>query len=221
MRPLGSRGRKELGTAVSVVLILVLGGCAGAGTTVTGAASTGDTTQNVESATSTIDVGSEAAALTAAPSADVQPPMETEEPDATMATGAPEVTQDFEEDAGADLEEFDYPADPDPAESVVATLCSLNRDYFSSLGGSSPRADDSLRMAALGVSDMVGYWESLVPTYPEIEDDVATATSIQEKWDEALLAQDNGDEGGSRTALEEADALIAELPPAAEVDCVP
>lgn len=224
---LGSRGRKQLGTAVSVSLIVLLGGCAdGASTSTDPAASTADTAAATavaggsDDVESTVDADSQMA-LTAAPSADVQPPMETDEPDATMATGAPEVTQDFEEDAGTDLEEYEYPADPAPAESVVSTLCNLNRDYFSGLRASSSGADDDLRMAVLGVSDMLGYWESLVPSYPEVEDDVATVAAIQATWDEALLARDNGDEAEADAALAEADVLIETLPAATEVDCVP
>lgn len=223
---LGSRGRKQLGTVVSVSLVLLLGGCADGGGTVTGAAGTADTAAATAAAGGADDVESTVApdsqtALTAAPSADVQPPMETDQPDATMATGAPEVTQDFQDDAGSDLEEYEYPADPAPAESVVSTLCNLNRDYFTSLSASSSGADDDLRMAVLGVSDLLGYWESLVPSYPEVADDVATVAAIQATWDEALLARDNGDEAEADAALAEADVLIETLPAATEVDCVP
>ncbi|WP_281966189.1 hypothetical protein [Serinicoccus marinus] len=144
--------------------------------------------------------------------------MKTEDPEAEMASGSPSVTQDFSDDAGADLEEYEYPDDPEPAESVVATLCNLNRSYFATLAES---ADTDLRMAVVGVTELLAYWESLVPHYPEVAEDVSTAGEVVAAWDEAVLARDNGDVAGADAAVAEANELIDSLPETAQVDCVP
>lgn len=213
--------------ALSLTLLAVLTGCTGGEPSsdgaVAGAASTADVSTGAaggEPGDSPAEPssGDVNAGVTAAPSADAQEPMKTDDPDPEMATGAPSVTQDFSDDAGADLQEYDYPDDPEPAESVVATLCNLNRGYFSSLAAST---EGDPRMAVVGATELLGYWEGLVPHRPEVEEDVATAGEIVAKWDEAVLARDNGDDAGARTALAEADDLIASLPDTAEVNCVP
>lgn len=218
IRPVLSRA------AAPVLLLAVLTGCTGGGpstesapdpATSTSEASAGSAGGDASASPTSGDVN---AGVTAAPSADAQEPMKTDDPDPEMASGAPAVTQDFSDDAGADLEEYDYPDDPEPAESVVATLCNLNRGYFSTLSES---ADTDLRMAVVGVTELLGYWEGLVPHHPEVEEDVATATEIVARWDEAVLARDNGEDAAAEAALQEADDLIADLPDAPEVDCVP
>ncbi|WP_299520881.1 hypothetical protein [uncultured Serinicoccus sp.] len=210
--------------AAPVLLLALLTGCTGGGSSPASApdsatstldASAGGDSGDASASPTTGDVN---AGVTAAPSADAQEPMKTDDPDPEMASGAPAVSQDFSDDAGADLEEYDYPDDPEPAESVVATLCNLNRGYFSSLAES---ADADLRMAVVGVTELLGYWESLVPHYPAVEEDVATAGQIVAKWDEAVLARDNGEDAAAETALGEAEELITSLPDTAEVDCVP
>ena len=209
--------------AAPLLLVAVLSGCTGGGSS---GESEADATSTVDASagasggdsSATPTSGDVNAGVTAAPSADAQEPMKTEDPDPEMASGTPSVTQDFSDDAGDDLEEYDYPDDPEPAESVVSTLCNLNRGYFSSLAESS---EVDLRMAVVGVTELLGYWESLVPHYPEVEADVSTAGDIVAKWDEAVLARDNGDEAAAEAAVAEADELIATLPDTAEVECVP
>lgn len=210
------RGKALLPAALLVFLV----GCTGSDSpssptstqpTAANAGSSGDAMQS--SAPSEVNAG-----VTAAPSADEQEPMKTEDPEAEMASGSPSVTQDFSDDAGADLQEYEYPDDPEPAESVVATLCNLNRSYFTTLAES---ADTDLRMAVVGVTELLGYWESLVPHYPEVAEDVSTAGGVVAAWDEAVVARDNGDGAAADAAVAEANELIDSLPETAPADCVP
>lgn len=129
---------------------------------------------------------------------------------------------DYADDAGADLQQFDYPDDPEPAESIVGTLCNLNQTHFEGLRvtrDGEPVVDDNLRTVLVGLSDLLGAWETLRNHYPDSVPDIDTAREIYELWDEAVLNVDNGDLDAAQTAMDEAESLLEELPDGPSSDC--
>lgn len=122
---------------------------------------------------------------------------------------------DYSVDAGKDLAEFEYEDEPPLADSVLSTLCNLNRTFFSGLrtsDGGGPVADDTLRTNLVGLSDLIDEWESFRGQVPDAVADIDLAEQIYVRWDTALLSMDSGD---SRTAQQEmaaAERLLGELP---------
>ncbi len=136
----------------------------------------------------------------------------------------PADTTDYSQDAGNEAEEYEYEDEPPPAESVALTLCNLNQVYFNglrTLNSDTPIVDEKLRASLVGLSDLVDYWDTLRTQYPDAEDDINTGMAISQKWDEAVLSQDNGDDAAVSKAMGAAEKLIAELPEEAGSDCVP
>lgn len=146
-------------------------------------------------------------------------PAGTGSDDGEVAGGA---AVDYSNDAGESLREYDYPDDPEPADTIVATLCNLDQRFFQGLRtveNGSPVADDSLRMSVLAVSDLLETWESLRPHYPDAVPAIDTAQAVRDTWDEALLSLENGERGPAVDLMVTAEALIAELPESAGAGC--
>lgn len=142
----------------------------------------------------------------------------------TTEAGAPQGREpDYAHDAGRTMKAYEYPDDPEPAESVVATLCNLNRDYFETLQPTKDGkavVDSTLSMAVLGLSDLLDYWDSLRPHYPEVGHDIDVAWAIRDAWDEALLAVENGDPSVAQGAMAKAQGLIEDLPSSSPDACM-
>lgn len=129
---------------------------------------------------------------------------------------------DYSVDAGNDVPEYEYEAEPAAPDSVVATLCNLNRQYISSFRteqAGSAVVDDNLRTNLVGFSDLLGSWETLRTQYPELVPDIDTAEAVYKAWDQALLSNDNGDESESDASMLEAESLLNELPEDAPAGC--
>lgn len=146
----------------------------------------------------------------------------------TEESGAPEESEvsahavDYSTDAGQELQEYEYPDDPEPAGTVSATLCNLDQQFFLGLRAAedgSPVADDSLRMSVLAVGDLLDTWESLRPHYPEVGAEIDTAHAVRNSWDHALLSLENGEAAEARVHMAEAEEHIGELPETAGPDC--
>jgi len=122
---------------------------------------------------------------------------------------------DYSTDAGAKLREYEYPDDPRPADSIIATLCNLNQDYLANLGSTDPQsfdADGSFQTVLIGFSDVLEEWDSLRPHFPERVEDIDHAQALYAAWDNALKSQESGDSTDVERHLEEAEALLEELP---------
>lgn len=210
-------------SSVAVSLVLVLGACGG-GPTGSGATVTSDASSG---AASTRDVSPQPALASSvtpsdSTSAESRPAGDTNDND--VGSGSSTSSEDgdlrvqepnYEADAGRTLKEYDYDEDIQPADSIVATLCNLNREY---LQGLSPGHDgeefpgDQLRMATLSLGDNVSIWDSVKFDYPEVEQDIATTAMVHDLWSEALVAADNNDLELANDLLREADQEIQGLP---------
>lgn len=210
-------------SSVVVSLVLVLGACGGdvtdSGATVTSAASSG--------AVSTRDVSPQPALASSvtpsdSTSAESRPAGETDDNDGGSVSNTSSEDGDlrvqepnYKTDAGRTLKEYDYHEDIQPADTIVATLCNLNREY---LQGLSPGREgeefpgDQLRMATLSLGDNVSIWESIKYDYPEVEQDIETTAMVHHLWSEALVAADNNDLELANDLLREADQEIQDLP---------
>lgn len=134
----------------------------------------------------------------------------------------PEDDTDYSVDAGNDMKEYEYPDVPLPADSTLGTLCNLNQAYLAGLrtvSGGTAVVDDTLRTTLVGFSDLLSEWEMLRPHFPEHEADFDRAQALYEAWDRAVLSEENGDSGGARNAMAEAEDLLDELPADAGPDC--
>ncbi len=111
---------------------------------------------------------------------------------------------------------FVYTEEIEPAETLTATLCNLNSEFLRSLrsedASGAPIVDDNLRYAILTLGDSVSLWRDLVLSYPETAEDVALAEQVRELWDDALLAQDNGQAGEANEFMRLAEDVVDELP---------
>lgn len=115
--------------------------------------------------------------------------------------------------------------EPEPAESMVGTLCNLNRPHLEELSArvvvEGQLDDQMLRLAALSLSDDLGVWEGMAWQVPEAESEIEVAREIYAHWEYAVGLVDAGDQ---ETAMDEWDAaaeLLAVLPPGdvSEVGC--
>ena len=210
-------GRGPLGSlTATVAMALLIAGCA-AGEAVT--PGTGETQSGVH-----VETGTDTAQSSAEPdSPDGQAPStaEPESSDEQVAVGA-ESAPDYANDAGQDIQVYDYPDDPEPAQSIVATLCNLNRDYISSLRPTAdgvPVVDDTLRTTLVVLSDYLSHWDTLRPHYPETVPHIDTAQQVHDLWDQALLEQDNGDPGAAQSTMLTAEKYLDQLPTGELSDC--
>lgn len=134
----------------------------------------------------------------------------------------PEDDTDYSVDGGNNIVEYEYPDDPVPADSIVATLCNLNQGYIGglrTLDSGTPVVDDDLRMNLVGFSDLLSEWDSLRPHFPEAEADMDLAQSIYNLWDRAVLSMENSDPGAGNAAMSEAEGILAKLPETALEGC--
>lgn len=135
----------------------------------------------------------------------------------------PPDTTDYSKDAGNEPQAYEYEEEPPPAESVVHTLCNLNQVYFDGLrtvNSGTPIVDDKLRRSVVGLTDLLDYWDTLRTQFPDAVDDIDAGIAIAQKWDEALLSRENGDDAAADKAMASAEKLVAELPKEAAADCV-
>lgn len=114
---------------------------------------------------------------------------------------------------------------PEPAESMVGTLCNLNRPHLEELSArvvvDGKLDDQTLRLAALSLSDDLGVWEGMAWQVPGVEDEIEVAREIYAHWEYAVGLVDAGDQ---ETAMDEWDAaaeLVGALPTGdvSEVGC--
>ncbi|MDO5502333.1 MAG: hypothetical protein Q4G67_04070 [Actinomycetia bacterium] len=136
----------------------------------------------------------------------------------------PEDTTDYSTDAGQNLQTYEYPDDPDPADSVLATLCNLNQEWLAGLRAvddGTPVVDDTLRMNLVSLKDQLDTWDTLRTHAPGTVADIDTAQRIHDAWDKALLASDNGDASGAAASMAEGEELIADLPRTSPDTCLP
>ncbi len=100
---------------------------------------------------------------------------------------------------------------PEPAESMVGTLCNLNRPHLEELSAhvvvDGQLDDQMLRFAALSLSDDLGVWEGLSWQMPGAEEEIEVAREIYAHWEYAVGLIDAGDH---QTAMDEWNAA-AEL----------
>lgn len=136
---------------------------------------------------------------------------------AEESSRADSVASDAQSDdaASASETEYQYSDEPEAASGVVATLCNLDPTYLSSLrnedSSGTPVVDDDLRLSVLAMSDQVAYWESLTDEYPEAVEDVASADTVVDFWDQALLEYDNGDMAAANANMISADEVIRSM----------
>lgn len=230
-RRTGTTDHRPLSAAVAAVAsVLLLAGCS-AGQAVTPAADepsqveSGPVVNDGEARTEGIgedstDAGTDDVGLDQEPTA---PDASTMEPaDSPGSLISSESAPDYANDAGQDINEYDYPDDPPPAESIVATLCNLNQDYiasFRTMEDGVPVVDDNLRTMLVAFSDYLSYWDSLRPHYPEAVASIDTAQEIYDLWDQAMLDRDNGDLDAAQSAMLEAEKLLDQLPTGDMSDC--
>ena len=111
---------------------------------------------------------------------------------------------------------FVYTEEVEPAETLVGTLCNLNAKFLRSLrsedASGTPIVDDNLRYAILSLGDSVSLWRDLVLSYPDTADGVAVADRVLEHWDNAFLAQENGQDAEAQQQMQLAESAIDELP---------
>ncbi|HLR57645.1 MAG TPA: hypothetical protein VK098_05630 [Beutenbergiaceae bacterium] len=129
---------------------------------------------------------------------------------------------DYSTDAGTKLREYEYPDDPIPADSIIATLCNLNQEYLANLGSTDPQSfddDGSFQTVLIGFSDVLEEWNSLRPHFPEHVEDIDRAQALYAAWDNALKSKEGGDFTDVEQHLEEAEALLEELPEGPNSGC--
>ena len=188
-----------------------------------------------------------------APSPAATPADQVEEPDGTSASGngtepGAEDTEESSPATGATVDSSDAPvptaaeqpepalsdeeiretygADaPEPAESMLGTLCNLNGPHLEKLSAQvmvdGTLDDQMLRLAALSLSDDLAVWEGLAWQLPDAADEIDVAREIYAHWEFAVGLVDAGD---PQSAIEEWNAagdLIDALPAGdvAEVGC--
>lgn len=220
----------------AAVIVLAVAGCSGsaAPATVPSSASStstsSETSQGSESTVTATESSTSTAGSTEAivGEAENETAREVGSQDATTSEqeGPADATgseQDYTDDAGQFIDKHEYPDDPEPAASVVATLCNLNRPYFKGLQptmAGEPVVDETLSMAVLGLSDLLDNWDGLRPHYPEVGADIDTAWAIRDSWDEALLNMENGETAAAQEAMAQAQELIEQLPATSLDECI-
>lgn len=179
-----------------------------------------DAEQSQPSGEESGDARTDAAAVV---TGDPEPAASTEgSTDGADSSAPPAPAPDYASDAGQNIKEFDYPEDPPPADSIVATLCNLNQEYLSSfrtMEDGVPVVDDNLRTMLVAFSDYLSYWDSLRPHYPEAVASIDTAQEIYDLWDQAMLDRDNGEAEAAQAAMVAAEKLLEELPTGEMSDC--
>lgn len=105
---------------------------------------------------------------------------------------------------------------PKPAAQVAESLCNLTRGYLGGLrdfgiAGGAPGAE--LRDATMVLGDQVSVWVGLASSFPQFVPDIERASLIRDLWQEAAIAEDNGDTARAEAAIAAADEQIAQLPP--------
>lgn len=148
---------------------------------------------------------------------------ETEqEPEAVVPTPAEQPEPALSED---EIRETYGTGEPEPAESMLGTLCNLNQPHLEELSArvvvDGQLDDQMLRLAALSLSDDLGVWEGMAWQVPGAEGEIEVAREIYAHWEYAVGLVDAGDQ---ETAMDEWDAaaeLLAALPPGdvSEVGC--
>lgn len=142
---------------------------------------------------------------------DVPPPTPAEQPEAALSDD--EIRETY--GAGA----------PEPAESMVGTLCNLNRVHLEELSESMATGlqldDQMLRLGALSLSDDLGVWEGMVWQVPEATKELEVAREVYAHWEYAIALVDAGDDQSAMAELNAAEELIQGLPAGevGEVEC--
>lgn len=157
------------------------------------------------------------------PSIPISPsPATSETPNPVDPNDVPPDDTDYSQDVGITPQQYEYEPELEPAESVVATLCNLNQEFFKGLRtveGGVAVADSTLRTGTVALDDLTDYWETLRAQYPDAAADIDTGVAVQEQWKTALLNVENGDDASAKTAMVEAEKLIEKLPKTTAVDC--
>lgn len=106
--------------------------------------------------------------------------------------------------------------DPELAESMVGTLCNLNRVHLGELSEgvvTGPKIDDQmLRLAALSLSDDLGVWEGMAWQVPEATKEIEVAREVYSHWEYAIALVDAGNDQLAMTEFNTAEELIQGLP---------
>lgn len=106
--------------------------------------------------------------------------------------------------------------EPEPAESMVGTLCNLNRPHLEQLServvAESQLDDQMLRLAALSLSDDLGVWEGMAWQVPDAAEEIETAREVYAHWEYAVALVDAGDQTSAMEEWNTATTLIAGLP---------
>ena len=136
----------------------------------------------------------------------------------------PADTTDYSDDAGNNMPEYEYDAEPVPDAGVMATLCNLNQAYFLGLRtekSGTPVVDDALRTNLVGLGDLIAEWQNLRVHVPSAVPDIEVAEAVHEKWDEALILTENSDLREAQLAMNDAEELLSELPKMKPKYCTP
>lgn len=160
--------------------------------------------------------------ITPQPSPAVSPPTLPSTSPAVDPEDVPPDDTDYSQDVGNTPQLYEYSPEPEPPESVVATLCNLNQVFFKGLRTTESGeaiADSTLRTSTVALSDLTDYWDTLRVQYPDAVTDIDTGIAVQEQWKTALLDQENGDEPGAKIAMAAAEDLIGKLPKVEAADC--
>lgn len=227
-RSTGVAGPSRFGTlAAAITTAMLIAGCAAGQAVIPDAA---EAPSGVQVAAGSSEPGgdnrSDVPRETAEPGSAPGPAKDQEPSGATPTSrdveGSVDASVDYTNDAGSKLQEYEYPDDPAPAESIVATLCNLNRDYIASLRTTedgAPVVTNSLRTMMVAFSDYLSHWDTLRPHYPEANADIDTAQQIYDLWDQALLGQENGDPDAAQSAMLQAEKFLEQLPSGETVAC--
>lgn len=122
---------------------------------------------------------------------------------------------DYSVDAGNSQPTFTYEPEPEPADSIVVTLCNLNQEFFRGLRAEvdgSPVADDSLRTNLIGLGDLIDEWDTLRIHYPQVTAQIDRALEIYDAWESAIAQRDAGDAAASSRDMANAEEVIGRLP---------
>lgn len=107
------------------------------------------------------------------------------------------------------------PGVPKPPSRLAKNLCNLTSGYIGGLrdfgiSGGAPGAE--LRDVTMVLGDQVSVWLGLASSFPPVVPDIERAALIRELWQEAAIAEDNGDTERAEAAIGAADEQIARLP---------
>lgn len=122
---------------------------------------------------------------------------------------------DYSVDAGDSQPTYTYEPEPEPADTVVATLCNLNQEFFRGLRpevAGEPVAEDTLRTNLVGLGDLIDEWDSLRIHYPDVVPQIDRAQEIYADWQSALALRDDGDTPASAREMAKAEEAIDALP---------